>query len=443
MNINNKFKHSINAKGTYKFSTWLFALPNFLFTVYKSGKIRELISFVIWEILYKLNLLGKPIQFNANTPILLNEDHLDKEILVKELNHLLQDNQFSAESIDKLQLKMIFLVGKKEGWACPLLESNVLLHLKIENNTYNILHKYSFPTSIQSIFVNTSSSVFVATNGLILRSDKQNREVFEEVIQLSYPKSTFLFYNGMEELPNGVLLLGEYGNVWQDMGWVCIANLYYSFDGGKKWVKTDFLIKQGVNKHVHIIKYFQHCAKLILTDGDNKKQIWIKNNSLNFSETTQKHEDWKLLTRFHIQMGGYTAAAELGKKAILGTDYLGGTNFIVETDDFVHFKKEFLPNPYRRAIVETLQTTKHLLWALIFPPTFNNSRGLLMIKKEGDRHWQKLIEYNRIHYAVRIVSNSLIDTHSIIISIIHKKTKENFLFTLEDIQKKDEDEFYA
>lgn len=430
MNINNKFKNVINTKGRYKLSNWFFSLPNFLFTIYKSGKTREFISFIIWEVLYRINLLGKPIQFNENSPIFLDEVAVSKNNLITHLNHLLAPNEFTAESVEELHLNMIFLVGKNEGWACPIAENKALLHLKIENNTYTILHKYTFSTTIQSIFVNSSHAVFVATNGLVFRSDKQNRDVFQEVISLSYPKSTFLFYNGMEELPNGTLLLGEYGNIWQDSGWVSIANLYYSLDEGKTWTKTDFLIKQGVNKHVHIIKYFRHSDKLILTDGDNKKQIWINHCKTNFSRIRNKQEGWQLKTLLHIQMGGYTAAAELGKNAILGTDYLGGTNFIVETSNFVHFKKEFLPKPYRHSIVETLQTTGELVWALIFPPTFDESRGLLMIKKNGDAHWQKLIEYNRNLYAVRIVSNARISINCIIISITYLVTGERHLFTL-------------
>ena len=86
----------------------------------------------------------------------------------------------------------------------------------------------------------------------------------------------------MTELPDKTLIIGEYGNVWENNRWRKSAYLYFSVDMGETWEKSDFLIKKGANKHVHIVKYSKLLDKIFVADGDNKKKLWIS-DSINSS----------------------------------------------------------------------------------------------------------------------------------------------------------------
>src|SRR3972149_5121162 len=50
------------------------------------------------------------------------------------------------------------------------------------------------------------------------------------------------------------LIIGEYGNVWENNRWKQLAYVYFSSDNGETWERSDYLIGQGINKHVHMVK---------------------------------------------------------------------------------------------------------------------------------------------------------------------------------------------
>ena len=122
-----------------------------------------------------------------------------------------------------------------------------------------------------------------------------------------------------------------------------LASLYVSKDGGSHWEKTDFLQQQGVNKHIHLVKYSARLKQLFLTDGDNKKQLWRNEGLQKFTQQDSKRLfGWQLLNRFHWQMGGYTSMLNHDEGVMFGTDYLGGTNFMVHTDNGLAFRREVI-----------------------------------------------------------------------------------------------------
>jgi len=418
------FNHVFNQKGAKGFLYKIIKFPLFLYHVNKSGKTVELISFILWELFVRMKIILKPIQFKKSNFFTLNDENLDDIQIQDQLSELLNRHGFK---VDKAPIfKKIFLENDNEGWGCLNNEQSVLVYLNVKNNKYIVSNKHRFSHDISSIYVNSKKHIFVCVNGKILKS-VDNGESFVNVIRLSHSTCTFRFHCGVTELPNGGLILGEYGNLWNSLGWKFCANLYYSFDGGDKWQKSDFLIKQGVNKHIHIVKYFRNIDRLVMTDGDNKKQIWVHDLKSDFLK--KKQGGWKLLTKFHLDMGGYTSATEFENEAILGTDYFGGTNFIVNTSDFVHFDRRFIPNPYRRGMVTSLQKAGFLLWAHIAPPDFGSSKGLLMMKNKS-RLWCRIIEYDKKKYNVELISNSVRNNNNIFISIRKVNSKQPYVFNL-------------
>lgn len=386
----------------------------------------ELISFVVWELFHFFRVLN-PILFRPEISLVLNSqtnqdfdeiyDNLKKSLLTKEM-YVSPLSGISA-------FRMAFFVTQNEGWGCLKTNINDLIHFRLEAEKVSILHTYSFPRRIESLYVLKSGHILVCVGGKIFRSDSCG-EVFEEVLVMSHLKSTFLFFTGITALPNGNLIMGEYGNIWEDKkGWMNIANLYYSKDEGKTWAKDNFLIKEGVNKHIHIIRYLSNCKTLVLTDGDNKKQLWV-------DEICGEKPNWRLITKFHLQMGGYTAISEVNEKVVMGTDYFGGTNFLVETEDFIHFDKKYIPNPYRKSMINAIQTIGDLVWVVATPPDFRSSRGVLLVKKITDSHWTRVIEFDKKHYDIAAVSHSLSDNplQFIIISIIEVKSQKTQSFML-------------
>ena len=148
--------------------------------------------------------------------------------------------------------------------------------------------------------------------------------------------------------------------------------MYFSSDEGKTWERSDFLIKKGVNKHVHLVKYSKLLNKVFMADGDNYKKLWIS-DALNLSDLSDPKK-WKAVNKFHIQMGGYTSIVESDEKILFGTDYQGGTNFLVETEDGKKFTKKVVPDPYRRSpiinMVQRKSKSGNEIWVIIAHKAF-------------------------------------------------------------------------
>jgi len=231
------------------------------------------------------------------------------------------------------------------------------------------------------------------------------------VLRLSTPISYFLFNNGMTELPDQTLLLGEYGSIWHGRAWQNMAYVYHSSDGGETWQAADFLQRQGVNKHVHVVQYSALFNTVFLTDGDNRKQLWINSSLTHFDrQATKTGEGWTLLNRHHYQLGGYTSMAETGSAVLFGSDYLGGTNFVVHTTDGKNFEKLVLPDPYRRSPIMHMVTRQtqagYEIWAASYSCLAGETRSLLMYSRDSGRSWSKVVDFDGKYHEVRIVSSS-------------------------------------
>lgn len=373
--------------------------------VYKTGKFRELVSFIVWELFHKLRLFPKKkyLKFGNGETLTLENARLSDLDFSEKINHF-----FSSKGLNIISAahnwKLLFIGSNGEIFGC-LYPDDGDLYKSIDNEKSIIFIK-RFPARIKSMFVSSENTIFVCAKGAVYKSSDRGGS-FKKSLDLGSSESFFRHNNAMTETPDKTLIIGEYGNIWDKNGWRKLAYLYFSSDDGETWDRSDFLIKQGTNKHVHLVKYSGLLNKILMADGDNYKKLWVS-DSLNSSDLKNPNK-WKPVNRFHIQMGGYTSIVESDGKILFGTDYQGGTNFIVETRDGEKFDKRVVPDPYRRSpiinMVQRKSKNGHEIWAIL-PYSTAGTRSLLMYSKDGGESWNKFIEYSQATHYVSLISSS-------------------------------------
>jgi len=291
----------------------------------------------------------------------------------------------------------------------------------------------SFREPIKAIFVSSRQVTFVCIKGGVYRR-LPNGSSFVRVLDFASPESFFRHNNGMTEMPDGTLVIGEYGNVWNHNGWKNLAYLYSSSNDGMNWNPSDFLIRRGTNKHVHVVKYISLLKKLFVADGDNRKRLWMADAR----KVGDWHDTkWTFANRFHIQMGGYTSIVETDSKLFFGTDYQGGTNFIVESENGETFTKKVVPDPYRQSPIDNMVVRKSggktEIWANL-PYCTATSKCLLMVTKDGGQSWNRVVEYDRNNHIVWVISSSTEVSDSFYFSIENIATKHRRVFKVGDNQ---------
>jgi len=410
--LTQKYRHLVEKEGFDRMYHIALSFFPLLIDVAKSGKLTEIISFTVWELMHTLKLFPK-------SQYIIFEDH--NPYIIKE-GDLLEDLDFSKSEYDikpTQNWKLFYKDSKGTIFGCLASADNILY--KSTDGGKSIQKIKEFQRGITSVFITSDDLLFVNCWGRLYKSTDAGKS-FKLSLELTYEDSYIFHHNGMTELPNGMLLIGEYGNVPVDGAWANIAYIYASSDKGQSWEKSDFLKKQGINKHVHLIRYSRLLDRVILADGDNKKKLWISDKLDDFDIKTH---NWKLVNRFHIQIGGYTSAAEVDSKLILGTDYLGGTNFIVESRDGKKFKKMVIPDPYRRSplmdLVKRESKDGEEIWTVLNNPISSNARCLLMCTKNGGKSWKRVIEYDGTKNLIMINSGSSKTDKSITIAITSYK----------------------
>ncbi|WP_381506590.1 beta propeller repeat protein [Spirosoma flavum] len=293
-------------------------------------------------------------------------------------------------------------------WGCCYTNLKALYYSDDQSRSAVLVHEFAYP--ITSLFISQKNVLFVCSNGVVYKSDDRAMS-FKVVLTLSSAISYFLFNNGMTELPDHTLMIGEYGSIWQGKTWQNLAFLYYSFDGGDTWSVADFLLRQGVNKHIHLVKYCTRLKAILLTDGDNKKQVWVNSALAHFNKHAGNQKDgWHLINKYHHQTGGYTSMAETKEAVLFGSDYLGGTNFIVKTSDGKQFEKLVLPDPYRRSPVMNMiahqSTFGTEIWAASYSCLSGDAKSLLMCTNDSGKSWARVIEFDGTRHEVRLASSS-------------------------------------
>lgn len=403
----------------------------FVQDVYQYGKFNELVSFAVWEVLHRLRLFPAKeyLRFSKTEPLTLDHEQPTDPTFAAKMTEF-----FGSKGLQPIRSehnwKLLFLCSAQEMLGC-LNSSDRDLYRSTDGGKTIVLVK-RFPEPIKSIFVSSKGVIFVCVKGFVFVS-ADDGATFTKRLDLGSPESFFRHNNAMTEAPDGTLMIGEYGNIWDGTHWRVLAYVYFSFDGGETWTTSDFLFTQGVNKHVHIVKYSKSLDRVFIADGDNKKQLWVT-APLSTTDFTNPGT-WQLITKRHIQMGGYTSVVEANGTVLFGTDYQGGTNFLVSTRDGNTYTKQIVPDPYRRSPIDNMVLRKSKtgteIWANL-PYSTAQSKCLLMVTNDGGDTWDRLFEYSRATHKVWLVSSSVGLSDVLYVSIEDLKNNQRVVYQISD-----------
>lgn len=406
-------------------------LISFINDLYRYQKGSELVSFTAWEIFHKLRLFPqeKYLKFGMNQVLTLESENLNAPEFQKKIEQFFKSRELNIiRSVH--DWKLLFINNNQEYFGCLYPDDRDLY--KSSDGGESIVFIKRFPERIKSIYITGQNTIFVCIKGAVYKST-DNGATFKKSLDLGSSESFFRHNNGMTETPDNCLVIAEYGNVWDGNGWRKLAYLYFSSDNGETWERSDFLIKQGINKHVHLVKYSRLLNKLFMADGDNKKKLWVS-GPFDASVSGNSYK-WKPVNKFHIQMGGYTSVVESDGRILFGTDYQGGTNFIVTTRDGVKFNKMIVPDPYRRSPIDNMILRKSKkgdeIWANL-PYSTPHTKCLLMYSTDGGMSWVKVIEYSRFYHVVWLISSAIEPSEALYIMVGDTRTNDRAVFKISD-----------
>jgi photosystem II stability/assembly factor-like uncharacterized protein len=386
---------------------------------------------MVWEVLHRLRLFpkGKYLKFSNHEALTLQGESLGSLKFDEKIAHFFASKGLRTSS-SAHNWKLLFIKSNREILGCLYSQDRELYRSSDDGKSITLVK--SFPAPIKSIFVSSQNRILVCVKGAVYISSDDGMS-FRKSFDMGSTESFFRHNNAVTETPDGTLVVGEYGNVWEKTRWKVLAYLYFSFDNGETWQTSDFLIKQGINKHVHLVKYSKSQNRLFVADGDNKKKLWLTDSS-NPSDLMNPSA-WKPVNKFHIQMGGYTSVVESGETMLFGTDYQGGTNFLVSTKDGKHYDKKVVPDPYRRSPIDNMvqrqSKTGHEIWANL-PYSTTHTKCLLMYTTDGGRIWHKVIEYDRATHKVWIISSSSDVTDELYLSIENLRNADRVVYKIAD-----------
>lgn len=422
---------SIIEKREFKATPRLFLESlSLVWAAYRSEKLVESISFLIWELFHRFRLFSRDdyLVFQDEGGLSLKNQSID---VLDSNSHIAHFFRQKGLSLVKANQDWKFVYENGEGTLFGNLYSDPQTLYLSRDGGQTITPLKTFPKKITSIYISSRDVIFVCIKGTLYRSLDLG-DSFEKSLDLSSPAAYFRRDYGMTETPDNTLVMGEYGNLPKGRGWTNMAYLYFSQDDGQTWQKSDFLRQQGANKHVHFIWYSQLLNKLIVTDGDNKKRMWVSDE---LPPTGLKDPQWNLVNRFHIQMGGHTAVIENNDRLLFGTDYMGGTNFILESSDGRTFRKMILPDPYRRSPIMILTHRKSIkgneIWALL-PYSTAGTRSLLMLSQDGGNSWHRVIEYSGAEHGVQIIGSAREPVESLYLSVKNVKNNSRAVYKITD-----------
>lgn len=398
--------------------------------VYQYGKLRELSSFAVWELLHRLHLFPKRqyLSFGRGEVLSLTDERPDRDAFLQ-----LISRHFSGRGLalrrSAHSWKLLFQ-DRAELLGCLYPDDRNLVRSSDDGATTTFLAR--FPERIKSLYVTRRGTLLVCVKGAVYRSS-DGGIAFDRCLELGSGESFFRHNNEITETPDGTLLIGEYGNVWEGSRWRPLAYLYVSPDDGTTWERTDFLIGRGTNKHVHLVYYSTLFDEVFMADGDNFKKVWACDEPT--AAGLGDPDCWRPINRFHIQMGGYTSVVETDGRLIFGTDYQGGTNFIVSTRDGKSFEKRVVPDPYRRSPIDNMVLRRaragNEIWALL-PYSTPHSKCLLMMSSDGGASWERMIEYDRAAHKVWLLNASRDVSDRLYFSVEERKSGARVVFTVSD-----------
>ena len=426
-----KYASVIEQKGVKATPRLLLDGFSLAWAAFRNEKLAESLSFLVWEIFHKLGLFPRDsyLVFNENEALTLEKEDVDALDTNESIKQFFNDQGLTIVKSAQAW-KNLFIDKNGEIFGCLYANDRLLYRSKDDGQTLSPLKE--FPKAIQSIYITNKRVVFVSVKGTLYRSTDAGA-TFEKSQDLSSSESYLRRDYSMTETPDNVLIMGEYGNLPIGRGWTNMAYLYFSGDDGATWKRSDFLREQGANKHVHFVWYSKLLNKLLVTDGDNKKRMWVSDD-LASSDAANPH--WNLINKRHIQMGGHTAVLEHENKLLFGTDYMGGTNFILESADGHTFRKKIIPDPYRRSPIMILtqrnSNSGTEIWALL-PYSTSGTKSLLMYSKDSGKSWRRFLEYGGDSHGVQLISSSNEITGVLYVSVRDVKNKTRAVYKVMNI----------
>jgi hypothetical protein len=213
MDVSSKYFSLLKRPDRY----WVKYAWHFLVDIYRVGKLRELCSFALWELYHQLRLYQFGNQYISFTSHSCYSMKSESTGLTSETGI----NSFLFEQ--GLQLMPVAIDWKyctqtSDGvlWGCRFSQLNALFCSQDQSQSAILVYTFEHP--ITSLFLTKQDILFVCANGVIYKSDDRGIS-FRVVLNLSTPISYFLFNNGMTELPDHRLMIGEYGSIWHGRTW--------------------------------------------------------------------------------------------------------------------------------------------------------------------------------------------------------------------------------
>lgn len=208
-----------------------------------------------------------------------------------------------------------------------------------------------------------------------LFSLREGEEVCSEALTLTSVESTVLD-QGIATDPHGTLVVGEYlHDLMEESG----AYVYVRRAGHDRWDMIDTLARRA-DKHCHIAVFDPAAGLFYVTCGDSRKMLATLAVNGNGSRLD-------IVSDSAGKTGGYLCAAPLDGGLLCGTDYTGGTNFLVLVRGGRIRCKEVLRGRYRRCVVTSIDAASdsHLFAAWNMGHLPGSRNGLLLRSPAGTR----------------------------------------------------------
>jgi hypothetical protein len=338
----------------------LAALRRFVFRIVRERRGNELLFNALREIRYAM---AGPCDIGQS--MLLTPDNVDEM------------NRHLAPQLAAMGYELFQEFSSNEEDKCIVLEDWLISKTSRELRFYDMKRNL-----VRSIEVNGFLSNFVALAGRVyfvaggtLYSVTALSEVRNENLQFSTKESTVLD-QGIARDNDGNLVVAEYK---LDTSGVSGALLYLLRAGDTHWTTIDTLARQ-VDKHCHIVFFDPSSQFFYVTCGDNRKILATLD--LKGQEPTIR-----IVSDSAGRTGGYLSAVPWEGGFLCGTDYTGGTNFLVFIRGDRIVRKEVLHKPFRRSVVSSMAAARGGLlfaaWNKGYLPECCN--GLLLRSPAGVR----------------------------------------------------------
>ena len=335
-------------------------------------------------------------------------------------------------SVVESATRWFIITESADGMICGVTHDRPHVLQRANNLSSTPTELFEFNKRILCVFISSSSRIFVATNGVVYLS-KNGGSHFDPVLQLSDDDSSVWHDHGIDETPEG-LVIGEYANIIASRTWnfyKSVAYLYLSRDDGESWRRFDYLVQTGA-KHIHLVKYSRRFGRLLVTDGDKRKQsYWVGLIG------QMKPRDFKEARFDSFALGGgHTAFAETENATLLGTDYRIAPNSIICVRSPEDSNARMLPRPYRHSPVLNMLRMKHHAGTITFAYLYGGlcprcQNALIYSDNDGDS-WYRLIEFD--NYLCFSIANAQQGANrSLVLSYSNTKLGENRTFIVSAI----------